>query len=616
MDAAEDDLLDRDLVESAQHGDREAFAILARSHGDRLMSIAQRILRDVGRAEDAVQQTLVIAWRELPSLRDPDRFDAWLQRLLVNASYAEARRSRAWNANVRILPVDGPAGPDETISVDDRDRLDRGFRRLPPEQRAILVFTHYLGLTPDRDRRSARHSGGDGPFPTSLRPSGDARGHRGRRACRRGGRRATAMTDQRELDRLLGAYFVDGADELADRVIDAALDQIDHTDQRRPWRLPRRFPTMTMPIRIAAAAVIGVLAVGGAFYLSRPAQPSVGPPGLTPSASASAALPWSRTGSPAVDRDVAGITIALADGRVLVAGGGRTALSSAEIYDPATAAWVATGSLHDARSYPVAVRLSDGRVLVAGGDNGDANLASAELFDPTTGVWTRTGQMKEARNQAFAVLLSDGKVLVGGKGTDAGVLPSAELFDPATGVWTRTGDLTTGRAGPLSATLLSDGRALVTGGFTADQRSAELFQPTTGTWAATGQTGLRRVDEQTAVLLKDGRVLSIGGRPTASELFDPTTGTWTTTGPLGASYVDLLVSVALPDGRVFMAGGGPTAAAHMFDPTTNQWSPIGAIDGARFVRSASLLQDGRVLVVTHDTAGRPGAVVYDPSAGN
>ena len=140
--------MDRDLVEQAQRGDREAFAILARTHGDRLMAIAQRILRDVGRAEDAVQQTLVIAWRELPRLRDPDRFDAWLQRLLVNASYAEARRSRAWLANVRVLPLDGPGGRDESTALDDRDRLERGFRRLPPEQRAILVFTHYLGLTP------------------------------------------------------------------------------------------------------------------------------------------------------------------------------------------------------------------------------------------------------------------------------------------------------------------------------------------------------------------------------------------------------------------------------------------------------------------------------------
>lgn len=140
--------MDRDLVEEAQHGDREAFAILARAHGDRLMAIAQRILRDVGRAEDAVQQALVIAWRELPSLRDPDRFDAWLQRLLVNSSYAEARRARDWNAHIRILPIEGPAGPDESLSLDHRDRLERGFRRLPPDQRAILVFTHYLGLAP------------------------------------------------------------------------------------------------------------------------------------------------------------------------------------------------------------------------------------------------------------------------------------------------------------------------------------------------------------------------------------------------------------------------------------------------------------------------------------
>jgi RNA polymerase sigma-70 factor, ECF subfamily len=140
--------LDRDLVEQAQRGDREAFGILARTHGDRLMAIAQRILRDVGRAEDAVQQTLVVAWRDLPGLRDPDRFDAWLQRILINACYVEARRARAWNANVRILPVDGPVGPDETLPLDDRDRLDRAFRRLPADQRAILVMTHYLDLTP------------------------------------------------------------------------------------------------------------------------------------------------------------------------------------------------------------------------------------------------------------------------------------------------------------------------------------------------------------------------------------------------------------------------------------------------------------------------------------
>src|SRR5207247_5439927 len=129
--------VDRDLVDLAQHGDREAFAVLARTSADRLFAIAQRILRDVGRAEDAVQQTLVIAWRQLPRLRDPDRFDAWLQRTLVHACYAEARRKRAWTSNIRVLPVDGPAGPDEIGAFVDRDEVERGFRRLPPEQRAI-----------------------------------------------------------------------------------------------------------------------------------------------------------------------------------------------------------------------------------------------------------------------------------------------------------------------------------------------------------------------------------------------------------------------------------------------------------------------------------------------
>jgi RNA polymerase sigma-70 factor (ECF subfamily) len=139
--------MDGDLVEQAQHGDREAFAVLARSRGDRLYAIAQRILRDVHRAEDAVQQTLVIAWRELPRLRDPDRFDAWIHRLLVRACYADLRATASWNATIRLLDAD-PAEADASISIADRDELERGFRRLPPEQRAILVLRHYIGLEP------------------------------------------------------------------------------------------------------------------------------------------------------------------------------------------------------------------------------------------------------------------------------------------------------------------------------------------------------------------------------------------------------------------------------------------------------------------------------------
>ncbi|HET9084532.1 MAG TPA: RNA polymerase sigma factor [Candidatus Limnocylindrales bacterium] len=153
MDAAPDErpigrVVDPQLVVAAQGGDREAFATLARSSGDRLFGIARRILRDHERAEDAVQNALVIAWRELPRLRDPDRFEAWLTRLLVNDCYEDYRRTRRHDAHVRTLPVDGPVGPDETQRVLDRDQLDRGFGRLQPDQRAVLVLRHYLGLDP------------------------------------------------------------------------------------------------------------------------------------------------------------------------------------------------------------------------------------------------------------------------------------------------------------------------------------------------------------------------------------------------------------------------------------------------------------------------------------
>ena len=140
--------MDRDLVEQARHGDREAFGVLARVHGDRLYAIATRILREIDRSEDAVQQALVIAWQELPRLRDPDRFEPWLHRILVRCCYTEARRRRDWSVHVRALPLDGPGRPDETSALADRDQVDRGFRRLPPEQRALLVLHHYLGLTP------------------------------------------------------------------------------------------------------------------------------------------------------------------------------------------------------------------------------------------------------------------------------------------------------------------------------------------------------------------------------------------------------------------------------------------------------------------------------------
>ena len=136
----------RALVVLAQSGDEEAFASLARMAGDRLMAVAFRILRDVDRAEDAVQQAIVSAWRDLPKLRDPDLFDGWLYRTLVHACYSEARRARQWTGRVHVLQFDVPSQRDDLLSVEDRDQIDRAFRRLPPEQRAVFVLHHYLGL--------------------------------------------------------------------------------------------------------------------------------------------------------------------------------------------------------------------------------------------------------------------------------------------------------------------------------------------------------------------------------------------------------------------------------------------------------------------------------------
>ena len=137
--------MDRDLVERARAGDREAFAVLVHQVSDTLYAIAFRILRDTGPAEDALQNALVLAWRRLPKLRDPDRFEAWIHRILVHACYDESQRTRAWRASVTVLSVE-PGTPDDSSAIADRDELERAFRHLSIEQRAVFVLHHYVGL--------------------------------------------------------------------------------------------------------------------------------------------------------------------------------------------------------------------------------------------------------------------------------------------------------------------------------------------------------------------------------------------------------------------------------------------------------------------------------------
>ncbi len=138
--------MELELVERARRGDHDAFALLAGAAISRLDAAARLILRDPDQAKDAVQETLVRTWRDLPTLRDPARFDAWLHRLLVHACIDEARRLRRHRFDVELSPLDIHSVADGTSTTADRDQLERGFSRLEPDARALIVLHHYLDL--------------------------------------------------------------------------------------------------------------------------------------------------------------------------------------------------------------------------------------------------------------------------------------------------------------------------------------------------------------------------------------------------------------------------------------------------------------------------------------
>jgi RNA polymerase sigma-70 factor (ECF subfamily) len=137
-----------ELVELARHGDREAFGVLANGAVDRLYGIARLILRDTELAEDATQDALVRAWRDLPALRDVERFDAWLYRLLIRACADVGRDRRRWRTEMIVLRAE-PSEPDRSSDLADRDELERGLRRLTDAQRTILILNFHLGLSPN-----------------------------------------------------------------------------------------------------------------------------------------------------------------------------------------------------------------------------------------------------------------------------------------------------------------------------------------------------------------------------------------------------------------------------------------------------------------------------------
>jgi Kelch motif len=266
--------------------------------------------------------------------------------------------------------------------------------------------------------------------------------------------------------------------------------------------------------------------------------------------------------------------------------------------------------------------LADGRVLIAGGYvnetrwvNGSwgqtTSFDSAGLYDPATRTFTPTGSMGTARSGHTATLLSDGRVLVAG-GFDSGSheLASAELYDPATGTFSPTGPMTD--AGHVwTAVRLLDGRVLMTGYFGVDAPPgwAEIYDPSSGTFSPTAPMAFGAY-LQTATLLTDGRVLFAGGVVDTSscrasaEIFDPKTGTFSPTGSMTAprwTAPRCGTATLLRDGRVLMMGGvsgvlPPETSAEIFDPKTGTFSSTGSPANSWTGRTATLLTDGRVLV--------------------
>lgn len=323
----------------------------------------------------------------------------------------------------------------------------------------------------------------------------------------------------------------------------------------------------------------------------------------------------------------------LRDGTVLIVGGSRDRPGSAEIYDPVTGTYTATGDLTVVRNGATSTLLRDGRVLIAGGDRFTGHApqkSSAELYDPSTGTFTATGDMVTVQIGGTATLLNDGKVLVAGGTTaccdsDPAPMANPEVYDPATGTFSLTGTFVgpgdgfyvTGGPNAATATLLPDGRVLIAG-----EPTSEIYDPITGTFSLTGAMTTpcvlgghpTYIGGRTATLLTNGKVLLAGGahedcgRFANAELYDPATGTFAATGDMTRAR-DNHTATLLLDGTVLIAGGesqdcfargcafsGTDASVELYDPATGSFAAAGHMTERRAGHTATRLTNGAVLI--------------------
>jgi len=302
----------------------------------------------------------------------------------------------------------------------------------------------------------------------------------------------------------------------------------------------------------------------------------------------------------------------LANGEVLVTGGNNNTdgyLGSSELYHPSTGKWTLTGSMTAPREGHDAVLLPNGEVLVAGGINATlgtcGTLASAELYNPSTGTWTATGSMTTGRYDFVLMVLANGEVLAaGGTNCGGGGLTSAELYNPATGKWTATGSMTIGNETSWAA-LLQNGEVFVL--------NDNLYNPSTGTWTATSRDPI--FAHAPVVLLPNGDVYA-AGTIQGDSIYNPSTAQWTNFAPPPCTTIHQSCESAgalLATGKVLVAGGATyvnakpypieetNGLAVLFDPSTLTWTATGSMNKSRLGETMTVLLNGQALVAGGDT---------------